>query len=91
MGKNEAGKREEQVDAQSAHAQHVIEHRDTQQAEIIERALQVVEQHPSGSDEADAGELPDEDVVHVCIVSRSSPEHPQRRTRAAIPIGSSRD
>ena len=91
MSQDEAGEREEEIDSESTHAQHVVEHRDTQQAEVIERALQVVEQHPGSGDEADAGELPDEDVVHACIVSRSSPGHLQRRTQVVIPIGSSRD
>ncbi len=84
---DEAGEREEQVDAEAADAQHVGDGREAQQSERAQGSLEVVQQHPGRGDEPNAGELADEHVhegsprLIPVIVSRGPDRGPDWPTR----------
>ena len=55
MGEDKTGEGEEEVNTESANAHDIWEDRDGEQPEGIKWPLQVVQQHPRGGNESDAG------------------------------------
>ena len=88
MGDDEAREGEEQVHAQSPDPDHVAEHRDIHDADAIQWILEVVEQHPEGGDEANTGQLPDEDRHVTSRLVREGPIVPRTGTATLGPCRS---
>ena len=81
MGQDETGQREEQVHAKATNPHDVAHDRYRQQAEDVERPLQVVGEHPERGDEANPRQLADE---HAHVDTLGSPSSLVGRSRANV-------